>query len=406
MRAINLHWESLVFATVLLLSACAQQAPVEVASLDRSDAQIVTSDPLNSDATCTFSDEPLLVIGEDEEDDKQWFSSIRGVGRLSDGSIVAVDRTSAEVRVYDASGQFLRSMGRSGEGPGEFRDPYVLWVTAGDTLWVGDYRPWRYEVFTAQGDFVRQVSLSPEYLNPASGGGVLDNGYTVNARNTWFLREGSSVPDTLIVEIHDPTGKLVGNVAALPSGTRLQVREGPPNYWVSPLFDARAEVDARGSTIVLTNGSEPEVQVLDQEQNLHTIIRWNEPDRAVTNSHLRAWREDYQERYASDWDQYNDAAVSPERPIADEFPAMSTVMIGRDGRIWVLRYSRPREESGWLAFGSGGEFICHMARLPGEVWEFGADYVLLEGDSDLGAETVRMHSLTTPDARTDIATAP
>lgn len=85
---------------------------------------------------------------------------------------------------------------------------------------------------------------------------------------------------------------------------------------------------------------------------------------------------------------------------------MSTVMIGRDGRIWVLRYSRPREESGWLAFGSGGEFICHMARLPGEVWEFGADYVLLEGDSDLGAETVRMHSLTTPDARSDTATAP
>ncbi|MCY4674421.1 MAG: hypothetical protein OXD43_11775 [Bacteroidetes bacterium] len=394
---------SLILTLVLPLSACAQQAPSETVAIDSSSAQIVTSAPASSEATCTFSEEPVLVIGDDEEDDNQWFSSIRGMGRLSDGSVVAVDRTSAEVRIYDASGRHLRSMGQRGKGPGEFSNPFILWVAAGDTLWVGDYRPWRYNVFTAQGEFVRTVGLKPTYINSSRAGGVLDNGYTVNAKE-----EGAGVgmrtpdfgaPDTMIVEFHDPDGNLVGNLARIPHVTYGKVSEAE-GFSLFPLFEGAAEVDALGSTIVLAHGSKPEVQVLDDEFNLRMIIRWSEPDREVTRADVRAWREDYRERRSqpssSEWNQYDDARMSPERPVADVFPAMSSVKIGRDGRIWIRQYDRPREDRGWLAFGADGKFACHMAQLPGDVWEFGADYVLLVHRSELGVQTVRMHSLTSP----------
>ena len=85
--------------------------------------------------------------------------------------------------------------------------------------------------------------------------------------------------------------------------------------------------------------------------------------------------------------------VSQDRPVADFFPALSWVIIGRDGRIWVRQYDRPREDRGWLAFDSDGEFVCHMARLPASVEEFGEDYVILLGESEFGAETVQVHSL-------------
>ena len=394
----------LLIVIVLLSGACTQQYSFdpqqysfETVSIDSSDVQIITSDPTNSTATCTVSDEPILVVGDDEEDEHQIFSSVRGAGRLSDGSIVVSDRRSAEIRIFDETGQHLRTMGRGGRGPGEFQNPFLLWVTKGDTIWVGDYRPWRYNLFTADGEFVRQVGLEPAYVNPSTpGGGVLDNGYSVN---TILRRVGGSdfmVADTLIVEVHDPMGRLDGSLARMhvpPYGT---LSEGS-NFILRPLFSSRGTVDARGSTIALAHGSKPEVRILDSDFNLKTIIRWIDPPRKVTGGDIRAWHEDYRNaRRSSSWNEMDDDMVSQDRPIVDFFPALSWVKIGLDGRVWVRQYDRPREDRGWLAFNRDGEFVCHMATLPGPLEEFGDDYVLLLGESESGAETVRLHRLSGP----------
>ena len=144
--------------------------------------------------------------------------------------------------------------------------------------------------------------LEPLYLNSSDAGGVLENGYTVNARETLVRDPDFGVPGTLIVEIHDPDGKFVRNLARIPSRIYGQVSESPEALWLYKLFDARAAVDALGSTIVLAHGSNPEVQVLDHEFNLRIIIRWSEPNREVTRADIRAWREDYRERIdPSDW---------------------------------------------------------------------------------------------------------
>ena len=97
---------------------------------DSAGVEIVTSDPSRSDATCTLGDEPIFRVGNNESDEAQWFSSIRGAGRVSDGSVAVIDRASAEIRIFDAAGRHLRSMGRHGEGPGEFRNAWKLWVQA------------------------------------------------------------------------------------------------------------------------------------------------------------------------------------------------------------------------------------------------------------------------------------
>ena len=239
MRVPNQVLGSLVVALALLLGACSQQAPpeTETVDIDGSSAQIVTSTPSSSEATCTFSEEPILVIGDNEVDDNQWFSSVRGMGRLSDGSVAVVDRASAEIRIFDATGRHLRSMGHRGEGPGEFTNPFILWVAAGDSLWVGNYWPWSYTVFTAQGQFVRRIRLEPVYINESRGGGVLENGYTVNARETSTHDPDFGAPDTLIVEIHDPEGNLIRNLARIPHRSYGTVSEAS-NFLLGPLFDA------------------------------------------------------------------------------------------------------------------------------------------------------------------------
>ena len=58
--------------------------PVAVTEVDSAGVSIVTSDPLQSDAVCSLSDEPTFLIGDNQDDESQWFSSVSGVGGLSD----------------------------------------------------------------------------------------------------------------------------------------------------------------------------------------------------------------------------------------------------------------------------------------------------------------------------------
>lgn len=120
----------------------------------------------------------------------------------------------------------------------------------------------------------------------------------------------------------------------------------------------------------------------------------------MTRGDVEAWRADYTREYErptySPMAEAFDANLSDDRPVADLFPAISAVMVGRDDRIWVRQYDRPGEDRGWLAFDPDGEFRCHMAPPPGSVLEFGSDYVLLRHESDLGVQTVRLYGLGLP----------
>ncbi len=65
---------------------------------------------------------------------------------LRDGRILTVHMREAAVRVFDANGRFLSMLGHVGDGPGEFRMPYVV-GTVGDSIWVFDASRRRYTLY-------------------------------------------------------------------------------------------------------------------------------------------------------------------------------------------------------------------------------------------------------------------
>ena len=76
---------------------------------------------------------PALVIGTRAEAPYE-LSRVAGTVQLTDGRIVIADGASLELRFFDATGTFIRSVGRSGDGPGEFRRMERLVRLPGDTL--------------------------------------------------------------------------------------------------------------------------------------------------------------------------------------------------------------------------------------------------------------------------------
>ena len=398
-------WAALSTTLIALLATgCDEQAaPPTRIEIDSAGVRIVTIDPLASDAMCSLGDEPTFYVGDSEDSDEQWFTRVLGVARLSDGSVAVADDYSMEVRIFDPSGVHVRSMGREGEGPGEFKRLWLLWRLPGDTLWVGDYRPWRYQVYASTGEWIRTVTMDPVYPNPTrGGGGVLANGLSINVRNERSRPRDFNTPDKSHVEAHTPDGKLLGILATVRGRSFGEVDDGTLNYELGPWYDSSPSIDAEGRTTVIANGRDPEVRVMDDEMRLRLIIRWDDSGGKVTSAHIEAAREAERRRALEDGEigRFEEANLSPKRPAADVFPAVSSVKAGVDGTVWVWRYRRPgaAARSRLMAFGPDGEFVCHLATGKSDftIWEFGADYVLGVHTTEFGVQHVAMYDLERP----------
>ena len=75
-----------------------------------------------------------------------------------DGRIYTVHRQENLIRIHDPTGRPAGTIGRAGDGPGEFRGVSRMgWV--GDTLWVLDTRFYRFSFFDADGTLLREQSI-------------------------------------------------------------------------------------------------------------------------------------------------------------------------------------------------------------------------------------------------------
>ena len=154
----------------------------------------------------TLAEEPSFSVGTAEGDDAYMLYFVRGANRLSDGSVAILDNGPGQIRIFSGEGVHLRSMGGHGDGPGEFRIGRYIWVLPGDTLWVGDYRPWRFHIFSSSGEFSRTVNLDPQYFNASEGGGILANGTSVNMRSPFSApRDDFQHPELCSSKLMPPT---------------------------------------------------------------------------------------------------------------------------------------------------------------------------------------------------------
>lgn len=84
-----------------------------------------------------------VQFGSLEGDDPNLtFGDLRGVQAASDGTIYVLDQQAAEVRVFDSGGQYLRTIVRRGEGPGEIGDANGIFLSGDTLLWIHDTRQW------------------------------------------------------------------------------------------------------------------------------------------------------------------------------------------------------------------------------------------------------------------------
>lgn len=100
----------------------------------------------------------VATIGADSGDAS--FASVRSLLYSRRGELLVLDDRAKEVKAFDSSGHFLRRIGRTGAGPGEYHWPYSLaWL--GDTLAILDPGNSRIGLFDAHEVWAGQLPVQP-----------------------------------------------------------------------------------------------------------------------------------------------------------------------------------------------------------------------------------------------------
>lgn len=154
---------------------------------------------------------PELVIGELDGPEEYLFGEIRSVEVGEDGTIFVLDVHVPAVRVFDSDGIHLRTIGKEGNGPGEYKSPDGMAILPDGRVLVRDPPNGRITVYDAEGHFLEQW--------PLTGGFNTDRRFYVDQNGRSFantiLERGTSPWDwTYGVVVYSPAGEILDTIPA------------------------------------------------------------------------------------------------------------------------------------------------------------------------------------------------
>lgn len=154
------------------------------------------------DATIEWVEE--LVIGKRGDSDMRYaFTSPRAVTVDARGQIYVVDSRAPAIKVFDQTGEFLRELGREGQGPGEFQDPRSV-VALPDRVIVGMSRNARWSHFDLDGnyidDFAYPIYDNLELVRALPDGTIVGSTVTFDGPNTVIQGYGIYSPEAALLQ--------------------------------------------------------------------------------------------------------------------------------------------------------------------------------------------------------------
>lgn len=143
---------TLLFAALLTALASCSDAPVvaspEVVVTDSAGVPVRTFPQVPADLSAWAVDEtPVLQVGETSGASPEVFGRVTSVQITPDDAIVVADELAGEIRTFSLDGAHLGSVGRTGEGPGEFNTSAYVVRVAGDSIFAWDGRSQRLSTF-------------------------------------------------------------------------------------------------------------------------------------------------------------------------------------------------------------------------------------------------------------------
>ncbi len=339
--------------------------------------------------------EPEVSIGAFGGDSDYELYQVGSATRFADGMIAVLNAGTHEVRFYDADGRYLRSIGRDGEGPGEFRRPSALFRLGSDSLVVWDSQLRRVSVFLRHGVFARSFTIAG--TAPYSVTNLLANRTLLAATGNVYragASEGGVHRDTSRYVILSLKGDSVGSVGSFPSAERFVRLAGGGMSVTTMLFSRTTRRAVYDNLVFVGTNDEYAIDVYDDAGNLVRSIRREVTPTVVTAELFSA---EVEHRISEIEERFREimAPLYEDMPRSEVQPFYSGLLTDPDGHLWVRRYTPESDpEWEWSVFDSSGRWLGDVVSPTGlEIYEVGRDYVLGLWRDETDIEFVHLHDL-------------
>lgn len=287
--------------------------------------------------------EEILRIGQLEGAPEYQFGQIVGLDADDEGHLYVGDSQAREIRVFDASGTFLRRIGRPGSGPGELGPGGTsIFPGHGDTLVVPDLGQRRVNVFLRDGTFVRSFPI-PFTQSVSVKWAVTPEAELLQQVRQVVLPGSEQEPGPDLVLRRGSDGTIQDTVLVLPAGPSVQFSSNlTPTiklFEPEPLWEM-----ARDGRIFLAVNSDYRIELRSLDGSVERVIQKPFRRQAVEEADREALLSLIHETF----EQQGAPPSAVQRLIqgisfADHYPAFVTFFEGPEGSLWVQQVQSARE---------------------------------------------------------------
>jgi hypothetical protein len=344
-------------------------------------------------ASWQLGNAPDWSVGELEGDPDYLLSRVVGATQFQDGRVFVANGGTNEIRVYDPDGDLVQTIGREGQGPGEFQYLRALRPCHEEGFIAFDLN-WQVNAFASDGTFVgREVLTTPDGFTPYNVACDPNGRFMILG----WGRDRTAGPQLGFHPLYDRLllVTLAGGVESDFGTWLVSERIGSPTG-SRPHPAGRATVfDLHEDRLFVGSGERFEVEVREVDGTLQSLLRGPQLTLQVTDS-LKAVTLEAMLRGVAEArrPEARSTVVSWDWP--GSVPAYTALQVDSNGVVWTRAYSAdPLEGEIWSLLDPEEGYLGDVHLSPGQtLLEAGSDYLLVLSRDHLDVERVERYLLT------------